>query len=119
MNPSNRVADSRERSRQLALRLAPFVNLTGRPVLTIAAGTTLMWAGEKVTRMAFLDTGHVDGVLHLQGADGGLVIPITFGDGELIADATAQQILMTFDRWPAERAAIEAMAGGARQAREA
>ena len=40
-------------------------------------------------------------------------------DGELIADATAQQILMTFDRWPAERAAIEAMAGGARQAREA
>ena len=85
MNPSNRVADSRERSRQLALRLAPFVNLTGRPVLTIAAGTTLMWAGEKVTRMAFLDTGHVDGVLHLQGADGGLVIPITFGDGELIA----------------------------------
>ena len=41
------------------------------------------------------------------------------GDGELIADATAQQILMTFDRWPAERAAIEAMAGGARQAREA
>lgn len=31
-------------------------------------------------------------------------------DGALIADATAQQILMTFDHWPAEQAAIAAMA---------
>lgn len=31
-------------------------------------------------------------------------------DGVLIADATAQQILMSFDRGPAEKAAIEAMA---------
>lgn len=30
-------------------------------------------------------------------------------DGVLIADATAQQILMAFDHWPAEKAAIEAM----------
>jgi uncharacterized protein (TIGR00369 family) len=28
-------------------------------------------------------------------------------DGELLAEATAQQLLMPFDRWPAERAAIE------------
>lgn len=33
-------------------------------------------------------------------------------DGVLIADATAQQILMAFDHWPAEKAAIEAMAEG-------
>lgn len=31
-------------------------------------------------------------------------------DGELLAEATAQQLLMPFDRWPAERAAIERMA---------
>lgn len=31
-------------------------------------------------------------------------------DGVLIADATAQQILMAFDHWPAEQAAIEALA---------
>jgi len=31
-------------------------------------------------------------------------------DGVLIADATAQQVLMAFDHWPAEQAAIEAMA---------
>ena len=31
-------------------------------------------------------------------------------DGVLIADCTAQQILMAFDHWPAEQAAIEAMA---------
>ena len=31
-------------------------------------------------------------------------------DGALIADATAQQILLTFEHWPAEQAAIEAMA---------
>jgi uncharacterized protein (TIGR00369 family) len=31
-------------------------------------------------------------------------------DGALIADCTAQQILMAFDHWPAEQAAIEAMA---------
>jgi uncharacterized protein (TIGR00369 family) len=34
-------------------------------------------------------------------------------DGVLIADATAQQLLMPFDNWPAEQAAIEAM-GSAR-----
>ncbi|MEI6441289.1 MAG: PaaI family thioesterase [Alphaproteobacteria bacterium] len=33
-------------------------------------------------------------------------------DGTLIADATAQQILMAFDHWPAEKAAIEAMTTG-------
>jgi uncharacterized protein (TIGR00369 family) len=31
-------------------------------------------------------------------------------DGELIAEATAQQLLMTFERWPAEREAMEATA---------
>jgi uncharacterized protein (TIGR00369 family) len=30
-------------------------------------------------------------------------------DGELIADASAQQLLMPFDRWPAEREAVEAL----------
>lgn len=28
-------------------------------------------------------------------------------DGELLAEATAQQLLMPFDRWPAERDAVE------------
>ena len=84
MNPSTGLADSRERSRQLALGLAPFLNLAGRPALSIAAGTTLMWAGEMVTQMAFLQTGHVNGVLHLRGADGGQMIPITFGAGEVV-----------------------------------
>ncbi len=31
-------------------------------------------------------------------------------DGALIADATAQQLLMAFDHWPAEQSAIEAIA---------
>lgn len=31
-------------------------------------------------------------------------------DGALIAEATAQQILLAFDHWPAEQAAIEALA---------
>jgi uncharacterized protein (TIGR00369 family) len=30
-------------------------------------------------------------------------------DGELLADATAQQLLMPFEHWPAERAAVEKM----------
>lgn len=30
-------------------------------------------------------------------------------DGALIADATAQQIVMAFDHWPAERAAVEGL----------
>ena len=85
MNPSNGLADSRERSRRLALGLAPCVNLAQRPLLRIPAGTTLMWAGEMVTRMAFLETGHVNAVLHLHGTDGGQVIPVTFGDGEVVA----------------------------------
>jgi len=32
--------------------------------------------------------------------------------GALIADATAQQLLMPLDNWPAEQAAIEAAAAG-------
>jgi uncharacterized protein (TIGR00369 family) len=32
-------------------------------------------------------------------------------DGDLLAEATAQQLLMPFDRWPAERAAVEKMSG--------
>jgi uncharacterized protein (TIGR00369 family) len=31
-------------------------------------------------------------------------------DGELLAEASAQQLLMPFDRWPAEREAVEAFA---------
>jgi len=31
-------------------------------------------------------------------------------DGALIAEATAQQIVMAFDHWPAEQAAVEALA---------
>lgn len=65
--------------------LAPYVNLAERTPLRIAAGTTLMWAGDRVTRIAFLETGHVNAVLHLHGDDGGQVIPITFGDGEVVA----------------------------------
>lgn len=30
-------------------------------------------------------------------------------DGVLIADATAQQIVMSFDQWPAEQAAVDAL----------
>lgn len=30
-------------------------------------------------------------------------------DGELIADATAQQLLLAFDHWPAEKAAVDAL----------
>jgi hypothetical protein len=33
-------------------------------------------------------------------------------DGELLAEASAQQLLMRFDHWPAERAAIERMTSG-------
>ena len=33
-------------------------------------------------------------------------------DGELLAEASAQQLLMPFDHWPAERAAIERMTAG-------
>ena len=84
MNPSNELTDSRERCRRLALGLAPCVNLLQRPVLRVAAGTTLMWAGEMVTRMAFLEVGQVHGVLHLRGTDGGVVIPVTFGGGEVV-----------------------------------
>ena len=31
-------------------------------------------------------------------------------DGELLAEASAQQLLMAFDGWPAEKAAVEALA---------
>ncbi|MFT3819519.1 MAG: Crp/Fnr family transcriptional regulator [Rubrivivax sp.] len=85
MHPSDEAIDSREQSRHLALELAPFVKLSERPLLQISAGTTLMWAGERFTRIAFLETGLVNAVLHLHGAEGGQVIPISFGGGEVVA----------------------------------
>jgi len=71
-------------SRRLAIGLVSRMNMDEHPLHPVAAGATVMWAGDSVTRLPFLEVGRIDAVLHLQGADGGHVVPISFGDGEIV-----------------------------------
>ncbi len=80
----NSLGPSRGPSRRLALGLVARIGMTEHPIHHVAAGTTVMWAGDRVTRLPFLEFGRIDAVLHLQGGDGGHVVPISFGDGEIV-----------------------------------
>jgi CRP/FNR family transcriptional regulator len=70
--------------RQLAQALGERLAVARRPMLRVAAGTTLLHAGDPVTRLAFLATGRINAIMHQRGADGGHVIPVTFAAGEVV-----------------------------------
>ncbi len=74
--------ESRALSRALAAALAPALRLHALPLRHVAAGATLLRTGQPVTRLAFLERGRIDAVLH--GAGGPPVVPLAFGDGEVV-----------------------------------
>ncbi|MCW5658340.1 MAG: Crp/Fnr family transcriptional regulator [Burkholderiaceae bacterium] len=76
--------ESREISRELARRLSERLGVSARPVQQAVAGATLLRAGDLVTRLPFVVQGRVDSVLHMHGGDGGRIIPVSWGDGEIV-----------------------------------
>jgi CRP-like cAMP-binding protein len=76
--------ESREISRELARRLAERLGVSARPVQEAVAGATLLRAGDLVSRLPFVVQGRVDSVLHMHGGDGGRIIPVSWGDGEIV-----------------------------------
>jgi CRP-like cAMP-binding protein len=81
--PAN-ATESRALSRALASALAGPLGVPALPLQRVAAGTTLLAAGDTVTRLAFLDSGRIDAVLHGQRSDGASVVPLAFGAGEIV-----------------------------------
>jgi CRP-like cAMP-binding protein len=78
------AADSRAHSRALAQALAGPLGLPTLPLLRVAAGSTLLKAGDAVTRLAFLASGRIDAVLHGHGREGAQAVPLSFGPGEIV-----------------------------------
>jgi CRP-like cAMP-binding protein len=74
--------ESRALSRELARSLSSPLKLTARPLQRLPLGTALLEVGQSVTRLAFLDAGRIDAVLH--GAVGTPVVPLSFGAGEIV-----------------------------------
>jgi CRP-like cAMP-binding protein len=76
--------ESRALSRSLGRALATPLGLAHRPRVTAAAGAVLLKAGDAVHRLPLLEQGRLDAVLHLHGGQGGQVVPVTFGAGEMV-----------------------------------
>jgi CRP-like cAMP-binding protein len=76
------ATESRALSRALAAVLTAPLHVSAKPLQRVDAGTTLLRAGDAVTRLAFLERGRIDAVLH--GAVGTPVVPLAFGAGEVV-----------------------------------
>jgi CRP-like cAMP-binding protein len=74
--------ESRALSRALAAALAAPLRIRAMPLQRVTTGTTLLRAGQPVTRLAFLERGRIDAVLH--GTVGTPVVPLSFGVGEVV-----------------------------------
>jgi CRP-like cAMP-binding protein len=76
--------DSRHLSRLLAQRLDMRLGLSHRPLQQASSGTLLITLGERVSRLPFIVHGRIDSVLHLLGAEGGRVLPVSWEAGEVV-----------------------------------
>lgn len=83
-SPAALLQESRALSRALALALSGPLGVAALPLVRVAAGATLLKAGERVTRLAFLCAGRIDAVLHGHGRGGAQAVPLSFGEGEIV-----------------------------------
>lgn len=81
--PIGALPDSPALSRALALALAGRVGLEAQPLVRASAGTTLLHAGDTLTRLAFLVDGRINAVLRGHG-DTAQAVTVTFGAGEIV-----------------------------------
>jgi CRP-like cAMP-binding protein len=86
-NPSDRFAaellHSRRLGRQFANALAQPMAFKSRPLHRFETGVSLFKAGDRVTQLAYVMSGRLDAVVHVPGAQGGQIVPISFRAGEM------------------------------------
>jgi CRP/FNR family transcriptional regulator len=74
---------SRSMSRQLAQALAAPLALGSRALHRFEVGATLCKSGDHITQLPFVISGRLDAIVHVPGTQGGQIVPIAFGAGEV------------------------------------
>jgi CRP/FNR family transcriptional regulator len=80
---SHELLLSRRMSRQLGQALARPLALSSRVLHRFSVGSTLCKSGEHVTQLPFVVSGRLDAIVHVPGTQGGQIVPIAFGAGEV------------------------------------
>ncbi len=57
--------------------------LETRPLRRFEVGVSLFKAGDRVTQLPYVVSGRLDAVVHVPGAQGGQIVPISFRAGEM------------------------------------
>ena len=87
LHPSDRFAvellQSRQLGRKFANALAQPMGLKTKPLHRFNAGVSLYKAGDRVTQLPYVMSGRLDAVVHVPGAPGGQIVPISFRAGEM------------------------------------
>ena len=74
---------SQSLARQLAQALAQPVDLKQRPRHSVSVGQSLIKTSDVVARLPFVMSGRLNAVVHIPGKQGGQIVPIAFGAGEI------------------------------------
>jgi CRP-like cAMP-binding protein len=77
------VLQSRQLARKFVNALAQPMDLKSRPLHRLDTGICLCRAGDRVTQLPYVMSGRLDAVVHLPGAQGGQIVPISFRAGEM------------------------------------
>jgi CRP-like cAMP-binding protein len=77
------LLQSRRLSRKFANALAQSMAFKSRPLHRFEAGVSLCKAGDRVTQLPYVVSGRLDAVVHVPGAQGGQIVPISFRAGEM------------------------------------
>jgi CRP-like cAMP-binding protein len=77
------LRNSQSLARQLAQALAQPVDLKHRPRHRVSVGQTLIKTSDVVARLPFVMSGRLNAVVHIPGKQGGQIVPIAFGAGEI------------------------------------
>lgn len=80
---SHELLVSRSMSRQLAQALAAPLALGRRVLHRLEVGATLCKSGDHITQLPFVISGRLDAIVHVPGSQGGQIVPIAFGAGEV------------------------------------
>jgi CRP-like cAMP-binding protein len=87
LNATDRFAaellQSRQLGRKFANALAQPMALKSRPLHQFDAGVSLCKAGDRVAQLPYVMSGRLDAVVHVPGAQGGQIVPISFRAGEM------------------------------------
>ena len=75
--------NSQSLARQLAQALAQPVDLKQRPWHSVSVGQSLIKTSDVVARLPFVMSGRLNAVVHIPGKQGGQIVPIAFGAGEI------------------------------------